>query len=132
MKQQCLSMTMRECIDIADKESEAMGISGYGDKLLSLISNGHCFLFSSEHGFFILRPVAKESPRVHVDFAYSSSKRAFHYGMKEIMARAKEVGASEITFATKNVKLERVARLLGWTMKGTRDTGFSDWSFKVR
>lgn len=110
-------------------------ISGCKDYALSIsriISSGDAHLFMVGGGFIILRPISdNETPTVHVEFAYSGNGRSFRNGFDFVCCRAEEIGANKITFSTKNDKLARLAKKLGWTKTDEQDC-LSNWEFTIR
>ena len=104
----------------------------YARRVFSQINSGHAHLFMVGGGFIILRPISdNETPTVHAEFAYSGDGRSFRSGLAFVCCRAEEIGANKITFSTKNGKLARLAKKLGWTKTGERDR-LSNWEFTIR
>lgn len=103
----------------------------YADKVYQWIESGNAHLFMVLGGFIILRPIVEnEIPTVHVEFAYSSDRRSFKNGFNFVCDRAVEIGARKVTFSTKNDKLARLAKKLGWTKTDEHDC-LSNWEFTI-
>lgn len=104
----------------------------YSSRISQLIESGDAYLFMVGGGFMILRPISiNDNATVHVEFAYSVDGRSFRSGFNFVCCRAKEIGANKITFQTKNGKLARLAKKLGWTKTDEQDC-LSNWEFTIR
>lgn len=118
-----------QIIDIIKEVSKS---EEYAEKVFKLIRAGDAHLFMVGGGFIILRPIVVDGiATVHVEFAYSNDGSTFLKGFRFICDRAKEVGANKITFRTRNNKLSRLAKKLGWTKTDEQDC-LSNWEFTIR
>lgn len=116
-------------IDIIEEISEC---NHYAKRVVDLICSGEAHFFMVGGGFIILRPIINNDiATVHVEFAYSVDGMSFRNGFDFVCCRAKEIGANKITFQTKNGKLARLAKKLGWTKTDEQDC-LSNWEFTIR
>ncbi|MGL4638549.1 MAG: hypothetical protein ACRCVX_02305 [Shewanella sp.] len=125
------NLTLDQCISITDKFGKSVGMPEYGQKIRGRIEHGISFIFTGRKCFVVLTPSHGESSAVHVDIAYSESGINFNSAINWVIKKALEIGATHVTFHTKNVKLERIAHKLGWQNCGV-ENGFSKWKFEAR